>query len=380
MDRLGAQEGEVLTHPLITRSIEGAQKRVELQNFQARKRLLDYDDVMNQQREVIYSLRSFALEGGEELKGEAVKMIDKAITNRVETSLAEYDDATQWDFDLLRQDLLMHYLLQVPEYDKPDHRPTEEGAARDVAVEAAKKAFWAKLQSLDSVKRLGPAVRRPPVVARHAQRAGREVEATTSTISDQLRNLDPLPVVGGRSDPLIEYKQEAYTMFVDLMKSDILQHAFSERFLKVQLVFEPPAPPPPPQQQKATRSGMQRDGDSRGRAAGRADRHGRGGGHRTVRAARVQAARAQGSDDRRCGTSENAHQRRRRAGRSGGLGERRAERPVSLRVREEVQEVSRSEPLATIGNGSMLGREAAAHTFLVSPGGCGCLIRTPEDP
>src|SRR6478752_2837957 len=101
MDRLGAQEGEVLTHPLITRSIEGAQKRVELQNFQARKRLLDYDDVMNQQREVVYSLRSFALEGGEELKGEALKMIDKGITHRVETMLAEYEDPTQWDYDLL---------------------------------------------------------------------------------------------------------------------------------------------------------------------------------------------------------------------------------------------------------------------------------------
>jgi preprotein translocase subunit SecA len=53
MDRMGAQEGEVLAHPLITRSIEQAQKRVELQNFQSRKRLLEYDDVMNQQREVI---------------------------------------------------------------------------------------------------------------------------------------------------------------------------------------------------------------------------------------------------------------------------------------------------------------------------------------
>ena len=79
MDRMGAQEGEVLTHPLITRSIEQAQKRVELQNFQSRKRLLEYDDVMNQQREVIYSLRSFALEGGEELKGEALKMVEKAL-------------------------------------------------------------------------------------------------------------------------------------------------------------------------------------------------------------------------------------------------------------------------------------------------------------
>src|SRR3712207_3700812 len=91
MDRLGAQEGEVLTHPLITRSIEQAQKRVELQNFQARKRLLEYDDVMNQQREVIYSLRSFALEGGEELKGEALKMVERALDRRVETTLEEFE-------------------------------------------------------------------------------------------------------------------------------------------------------------------------------------------------------------------------------------------------------------------------------------------------
>ncbi len=64
MDRMGAQEGEVITHGLVTKSIERAQKRVEMNNFEARKRLLDYDDVMNQQREVIYDLRLFALEGG----------------------------------------------------------------------------------------------------------------------------------------------------------------------------------------------------------------------------------------------------------------------------------------------------------------------------
>src|SRR5262249_46233815 len=142
MDRLGAQEGEVLTHALITRSIEQAQKRVELQNFQARKRLLDYDDVMNQQREVIYSLRSFALEGGEELKGEAIKMIEKGVTHRVETNIGEAEDAAEWDFDLLRQDLLMHYLLQVPEFEDANRRPTEEVSAKGVAVDAAKKAFW----------------------------------------------------------------------------------------------------------------------------------------------------------------------------------------------------------------------------------------------
>src|SRR5437763_4643089 len=103
MDGMGAQEGEVLTHPLITRSIEQAQKRVELQNFQSRKRLLEYDDVMNQQREVIYSLRAFALEGGEELKGEALRMVERALAVRVETLLGEYETELEWDLELLRQ-------------------------------------------------------------------------------------------------------------------------------------------------------------------------------------------------------------------------------------------------------------------------------------
>ncbi|HEX8943820.1 MAG TPA: preprotein translocase subunit SecA [Gemmatimonadaceae bacterium] len=249
MDRLGAQEGEVLTHSLITRSIEGAQKRVELQNFQARKRLLDYDDVMNQQREVIYSLRSFALEGGEELKGEALKMIEKAITFRVDTSLAEYEEAAQWDFDLLRQDLLMHYLLQVPEYEKEDHRPTELTSAQHVAVEAARKAFWAKLESLDSVR---DEAGQPY--------GGRLLSLVMLNVLDEkwkdhLYDLDQLRNAihyrsWGQKDPLIEYKQEAYTMFVDLMND--IYGTFTERFLKAQLIFEPPPPPPPPPQ-KATK-------------------------------------------------------------------------------------------------------------------------------
>jgi preprotein translocase subunit SecA len=79
MDRMGAEEGEVITHPWITNSIGGAQKRVEMQNFEARKRLLDYDDVMNQQREVIYDLRTFALEGGDELRAEVWDMVEHAL-------------------------------------------------------------------------------------------------------------------------------------------------------------------------------------------------------------------------------------------------------------------------------------------------------------
>ena len=84
MDKSGAEEGEVITGGLVTRAIEQAQKRVELQNFQQRKRLLEYDDVMNQQREVIYSLRLFALERGEELKAEARRMIEAALERAVD--------------------------------------------------------------------------------------------------------------------------------------------------------------------------------------------------------------------------------------------------------------------------------------------------------
>src|SRR5688500_5452475 len=148
MDRMGAEEGEMLTHPLITRSIEQAQKRVELQNFQSRKRLLEYDDVMNQQREVIYSLRSFALDGGEELKGEAEKMIETGISRRVETALADLDAQEDWDFSLLRQDLLMHYLLTVPSFEEGVDRPTSVTEAQDHAIDAAKKAFNDKLTGL----------------------------------------------------------------------------------------------------------------------------------------------------------------------------------------------------------------------------------------
>ena len=239
MDRMGAQEGEVLTHPLITRSIEQAQKRVELQNFQARKRLLEYDDVMNQQREVIYSLRAFALEGGEELKGEALKMIEKARhASRVETTLAEYEDAEEWDFDLLRQDLLMHYLLQ---------RAGVRGSATSVRPTiAAAQTRRGRGGDEGVLRRSSRASTR--CATRWAAYGDRLLSLVMLNVLDEkwkdhLYDLDQLRNAihyrsWGQKDPLIEYKQEAYTMFVDLMND--IYNTFTERFLKVQLVFEQP--------------------------------------------------------------------------------------------------------------------------------------------
>jgi preprotein translocase subunit SecA len=227
MDRMGAQEGEMLTHPLITRSIEQAQKRVELQNFQSRKRLLEYDDVMNQQREVIYSLRSFALEGGEELKGEAVKMVQEAVGRRVETALAGIEDPMDWDVELLRQDLLMHYLLTVECFEEVGTRPATVPEAREQTSDAGVKAFHAKFASLGEYG---------------AQLLSLVMlNVLDEKWKDHLYDLDQLRNAihyrsWGQQDPLLEYKSEAYTMFVDLMND--MHHTFAERFLRVQVVFD----------------------------------------------------------------------------------------------------------------------------------------------
>ncbi|MFI5232217.1 MAG: preprotein translocase subunit SecA [Gemmatimonadales bacterium] len=247
MDRMGAQEGEMLTHPLITRSIEQAQKRVELQNFQSRKRLLEYDDVMNQQREVIYSLRSFALEGGEELKGEAVKMVQEAVARRVEAALAGEEDPMDWDVALLRQDLLMHYLLTVPCFEEDGTRPATVTEAAEQTGAAGTAAFHAKYATLGEY-----AAQLLSLVM---------LNVLDEKWKDHLYDLDQLRNAihyrsWGQKDPLIEYKGEAYTMFVDLMHD--VHHTFAERFLRVQVVFDGqdpnlpnrgaplPAPPPPP--------------------------------------------------------------------------------------------------------------------------------------
>jgi preprotein translocase subunit SecA len=233
MDRMGAEEGEMLTHSLITRSIEQAQKRVELQNFQSRKRLLEYDDVMNQQREVIYSLRSFALEGGEELKAEAEKMIEKGVSKRVENMLNTFDSQEEWDFALVRQDLLMHYMLTVPGFEDGS-LPTSEEEAETRAIEAGRKAFADKLSSLGEYS--------------HQVLSLVMLHVLDEKWKDHLYDLDQLRnAIGyrswGQKDPLIEYKHEAYNMFVDLMGD--IHNTFTERFLRANIEFEQPRGLPP---------------------------------------------------------------------------------------------------------------------------------------
>jgi preprotein translocase subunit SecA len=179
-------------------------------------------------------------------------MIEKAVRTRIEVMLAEYESEMEWDWDLLRQDLLMHYLLQVPELDKPEDRPTSLADVQSVSVEAARSAFWRKLENLDAI--------RDDMGQGYGDRLLSLVmlNVLDEKWKDHLYDLDQLRNAihyrsWGQKDPLVEYKQEAYTMFVDLMGD--IYNTFTDRFLKVQLQFGPPPGTPPDPEPRNRRMG-----------------------------------------------------------------------------------------------------------------------------
>jgi preprotein translocase subunit SecA len=235
MTKMGAEEGEVITHPLITKSIGNAQKRVEMQNFEARKRLLDYDDVMNQQREVIYDLRTFALEGGEDLKTEAWNMIEKTLDRLVDESLPESTHVDEWDLPGLRERLLLDFFLSaefLPASDEDDRRGFNHAdEIREALEKLARAKFDAQLEQFGA----------------HADSLLRYIVLSTidERWKDHLYDLDHLKAsIGfrgwGQKDPLIEYKKEAYDMFVDLLTD--INSSVARLLFRARMEVGPPPP------------------------------------------------------------------------------------------------------------------------------------------
>ena len=139
MERLGVQEGEVIAHSLVTKSIERAQKRVEAQNFGIRKRLLEYDDVMNQQREVIYGLRNSVLDG-DDVRDRIMEMLSAAIASRVATYLPEDSKAGDWDLSGLQGE--MEALSSLPgQFRRGWARRPGGTKCRRTALDAAQEAY-----------------------------------------------------------------------------------------------------------------------------------------------------------------------------------------------------------------------------------------------
>ena len=143
MDRMGFQEGEMIEHKMISDSIERAQKKVEENNFGIRKRLIEYDDVMNQQRNVIYAKRHHALMG---------ERIGVDITNMIyDTAASVVADAREvMDYEGLQMDVMQVFAMEVP-FTEEEFRATRENVLADKLAEEALETFKRRMDTLQKV-------------------------------------------------------------------------------------------------------------------------------------------------------------------------------------------------------------------------------------
>ena len=140
MDRMGFEEGEIIEHNMISNSIERAQKKVEENNFGIRKRLIEYDDVMNQQRNVIYAKRRHAL------MGERIGVdITNMIYDTAESIIADFRDAM--DYEGLQFEVMQVFAIEVP-FDEDTFRGSRESALSEQLAEAAIESFKRRMDKL----------------------------------------------------------------------------------------------------------------------------------------------------------------------------------------------------------------------------------------
>ena len=229
MERLGLEEDVPLEHGLVNKSIENAQTKVESHNFDIRKHVVEYDDVMNKQREVIYGERTKIL-STDDLRPIILEMVEKQITEMVEAHLAS-DHSDDWDLDGLLNSL--RTIIPLPDDLTPERlAQLSKTEVKDGLVDLA-------VQVCDQKElELGPETMR---------RAERWVMLSVIdnlwvqhlTSIDDLREGIGLRAYGQR-DPLVEYKSEAYNMFQSLMEA--IQQDVVQRIFHVRIVVEEPKP------------------------------------------------------------------------------------------------------------------------------------------
>jgi len=206
MERFGMEDGEALEHKWLNRSVETAQKRVEQRNYTWRKRVLDFDDVMNKQREVVYGYRNEVLnsENPRELIDE---VIERAIPEAVHSYLEERDEGAP-DYAELLSWVNTTFPIQMTLDDSGFHDRDTEGNAEFV-VGKVKQAYGLKMQQ-ENPEMLD-------MLERHIILSGID-----KLWQEHLYNMDSLREgvhlrAQGQKDPLVEYKNEAYALFETLM-------------------------------------------------------------------------------------------------------------------------------------------------------------------
>jgi preprotein translocase subunit SecA len=207
MNRLGAEDGEVIVHPLITKSIGKAQKRVESQNFAIRKRLLEYDNVMNQQREVIYQRRAIALKG-EEPKQEVMDILDDYVETQIDEYIKPRSHAEDWEFDALMEAIS----LAIP-LDANQIKENLYSLTRDELAALIKE----KAMEIYNLKESRVGAERMRIFERFLI-----LRVIDDEWKDHLYEMDMLKEgihlrAYGQKDPLIEYKRESFFMFESLI-------------------------------------------------------------------------------------------------------------------------------------------------------------------
>ena len=206
MSRLGLEEGQVIEHPWVSRSIEIAQKRVEQHNFEVRKQLLEYDNVMNKQREVIYHQRRQVLEG-QDLKGLILDMAREIIEETAGQHISPESPRQAWDIPGFQGWLRLAFSLEPDEnLFERDYPEIIEGIYQKISESYSQKE-----------QKMGPEL------IRHLERMVC-LQIIDGKWKDHLYAMDSLREgIGlrayGQRDPLVEYQREAYEMFTQMINS-----------------------------------------------------------------------------------------------------------------------------------------------------------------
>ena len=248
MDRLGIQEGEVIQHPMITKSIERAQKKVEENNFGIRKHTLEYDDVMNGQRTVIYTRRRHAL-FGDRLSVDISNMIYDSIENLVETYQAQ-NDFSGFEFEMIKltgmqvkcdektffsmsvDNVSQEIFNQVYEGYKNKFAKLAESAAPVIKAVAENQPQFKNIiipltdgrRKRNIIANISKCVENPQVEIPLAVEKGVVLSFIDDEWKEHLRAMDDLKesvrnAVYEQKDPLLVYKLEAYDLFKNLLQT-----------------------------------------------------------------------------------------------------------------------------------------------------------------
>jgi preprotein translocase subunit SecA len=219
MDKLGIEEGEAITHGLITRAIENAQKKVEAHNFEIRKHLIEYDDVMNKQREVVYTQRKEIL-AGNEIRESFMGMVDDLAQGIVAAYALEKTPAREWDWDSITDAVFKTFGFQLDITPELMERITPVNF-EDFLKASTRQRFTEKLTEFgeELMDHLIKVIM---------------LQVIDAQWKDHLLSIDHLKEgIGlrgyGQKDPKQEYKREAYQLFMDMMnrtREEVVQKIF----------------------------------------------------------------------------------------------------------------------------------------------------------